>query len=225
MENEYGYEDENETGIEGGLGALNASGDLMSEAEALADYRARQKSFDENRANYQQIFSDALSRLREQRVGPTTAERLFAISAALQKPTRTGSIFEELGNLSGVLGAQEKTAREAEMERATLLEKYGLAQGAASMQAMKAQLDAAKDVYTRTMTAQAARERAVAAQARAGRPSFQLDATGQIREVPKTVHRPTTREDYAAIPAGEYYVVPSGPNAGKVILKQAGEGF
>jgi hypothetical protein len=193
MENEYGYEDENETGSEGGLGALNASGDLMSEAEALADYRARQKSFDENRANYQQIFSDALSRLREQRVGPTTAERLFAISAALQKPTRTGSIFEELGNLSGVLGAQEKTAREAEMERAALLEKYGLAQGAASMQAMKAQLDAAKDVYTRTMAAQAARDKAAAA---AAKPDYRiLPQGGSIVDVKEYASLPVLTPD------------------------------
>ena len=99
-----------------------------------------------------------------------------------------------------------------------MLEKYEIGQGAASLQALEAQMDAAGQMYRAATTAEAA-------QARAGRPSFQLDVTGQIREVPKTVHRPTSREDYAAIPAGEYYVVPSGPSAGKVILKQAGEGF
>ncbi len=190
----------------------------LSAAELGSDLRRLQEQYGEAAKSNQALFAAAMERLRAERTGPTTAERLFAISSALSRPTRTGSFVEELGNVGGVLGEQEKTAREAQTERAAMLEKYGMGQGAANLEALKAQLDSAGEMYRAAKTAETA-------QARAGQPSFQLDVTGQIREVPKTVHRPTTREDYAAIPAGEYYVVPSGSNAGKVILKQAGEGF
>jgi hypothetical protein len=59
-----------------------------------------------------------------------------------------------------------------------------------------------------------------AAYTKAGQPSIQLDSTGKLREVPKRVHRPKTPAEYAAIPVGEYYVVPSGPDAGTIVPKQ-----
>jgi hypothetical protein len=49
---------------------------------------------------------------------------------------------------------------------------------------------------------------------------YDLDAKGAVREIPNEVHRPKNRAEYEAIPLGEYYVVPSGPDAGKVIPKQ-----
>jgi hypothetical protein len=49
---------------------------------------------------------------------------------------------------------------------------------------------------------------------------YDLDAKGALREIPNEVHRPKNKAEYEAIPLGEYYVVPSGPDAGKVIPKQ-----
>jgi hypothetical protein len=51
------------------------------------------------------------------------------------------------------------------MERAAMLEKYGMGQGAATLEALKAQLDSAGQMYRAATTAEAA-------QARAGRPIF-----------------------------------------------------
>lgn len=50
--------------------------------------------------------------------------------------------------------------------------------------------------------------------------SYQLDQNGNVREVPKKVHHPMTEAEYNAIPIGEYYVVPRGPDAGKIIPKR-----
>jgi len=49
---------------------------------------------------------------------------------------------------------------------------------------------------------------------------YDIDTKGTLREIPNEVHRPKTKAQYDAIPIGEYYVVPSGPDAGKVIPKQ-----
>lgn len=93
------------------------------------------------RASRDQLFADAMKRLRDDRVGPTAAERLFAISKALSRPTRTGSFFEELGNVGGVLGAQEAEKRKAQMERAAMLEKYGFGQSDATIAGLESQIN------------------------------------------------------------------------------------
>jgi hypothetical protein len=49
---------------------------------------------------------------------------------------------------------------------------------------------------------------------------YDLDARGAVREIPNEVYRPKNKAEYDAIPRGEYYVIPSGPEAGKVVAKQ-----
>ena len=100
----------------------------------------RQQITDAN-TNRQKLFEDALTRLRAERVGPTTAEKLYAISSALSRPTRTGKFVESLGNVGSVLGAQEAEKRKAQMDRAAMLEKYGFGQSDATIAGLESQLD------------------------------------------------------------------------------------
>jgi ribosomal protein S16 len=100
----------------------------------------RQQITDAN-TNRQKLFEDALMRLRAERVGPTTAEKLFAISSALSRPTRTGKFVESLGNVGSVLGAQEAEKRKAQMDRAAMLEKYGFGQSDATIAGLEFQHD------------------------------------------------------------------------------------
>lgn len=99
------------------------------------------KQITDANTNRQKLFEDALTRLREERVGPTTAEKLFAISSALSRPTRTGKFIETLGNVGSVMGAQEAEKRKAQMDRAAMLEKYGFGQSDATIAGLESQLD------------------------------------------------------------------------------------
>jgi hypothetical protein len=153
--------------LEEAAAAMDMGADIgpLSAAQALADVRARQKAFDAATTSNQDLFKQAMARLQAQRAGPSSAEKLFAIAAALQKPTRTGSFFETLGNVGGAMSEAEKAKREAMADRDTLLEKYGLAQSSASLDALKAQLAASGQTYRAAMAAETAR-------AKAGRPKF-----------------------------------------------------
>ena len=64
------------------------------------------------------VYDTAIQRLKASRSGePSRAEKLFAISAALGSPTRTGTLGETFGNLSKVLGETTAGAREARTAR------------------------------------------------------------------------------------------------------------
>lgn len=133
------------------------SGDMGALTQLLA----------QTRASRDQLFVDAMKRLRDDRVGPTAAERLFAISKALSRPTRTGSFFEELGNVGGALGEQEAEKRKAQMERAAMLEKYGFGQSDATIAGLESQINM-------RMKMQAAEDARVKAEAAANKPEYRV---------------------------------------------------
>lgn len=128
----------------------------LSAAQVGKTYADLQRQYGEAAKSNQALFAAAMERLRAERTGPTTAEKLYAISSALSRPTRTGKFVETLGNVGSALGAQEKAAREAQMERAAMLEKYGMAQSAATLEDLKAQLAGAQQMYQTAAAAEAA---------------------------------------------------------------------
>lgn len=156
------------------------------------------------------LLVNAQNKLRERRVGPSDSEKWLAIAAALGQPTRTGSFGESLGNLAQTLGAQKSARREAEEKRDLMLEKYGLDVGTERLRLLQSGATQADRML----------RAAAAANKKTPEFSYQLDAYGNVKEVPKKVHRPTTDAEYAAIPIGQYYVIPSGPDAGKVVVKR-----
>lgn len=96
-ESEYSKSDDNE--YDGP--AVGALGVLRPDAKGLAS-----------------VYDTAIQRLKASRSGePSRAEKLFAISAALGSPTRTGTLGETFGNLSKVLGETTAGAREARTAR------------------------------------------------------------------------------------------------------------
>lgn len=113
----------------------------LSAAKIGKRYEDLQRQYGEAAKSNQALFAAAMERLRAERVGPTTAEKLFAISSALSRPTRTGKFVETLGNVGSVLGAQEAEKRKAQMERAAMLEKYGFGQSDATIAGLESQLD------------------------------------------------------------------------------------
>ena len=174
-------------------------------APALGDYgdlAARIQKQSEARRAY---FDQLTEQLKARRYGPSASERLFAISAALAQPTRTPGFGGMLANVTPVFEQYAKDKRAAETARASDMEKLGLAR-----------LNMGDDEVKTALELQRLR----AQYAKAGQPDIQLDSQGNLREVPKVVYQPKTDEEYAAIPAGAFYKVPSGPNAGRIIPKQ-----
>jgi hypothetical protein len=76
--------------------------------------------------NYRNMLAAGTKRMREQRIGPSSTERLLALAQALGSPTTTGKFGERMGLIAGTLGGQQRAQREAEIERADTLEKLGL---------------------------------------------------------------------------------------------------
>lgn len=101
-------------------------GGALPSAEALKVYQRRSSLVENQIRNHMAALEKARDNLRAQRAGPSSAERLLSIAAALGQPTRTGSFGETLGNVGAVLSSQEKAKREAAAENAALAEKYGM---------------------------------------------------------------------------------------------------
>ncbi|MDH4381794.1 MAG: hypothetical protein QE509_07905 [Gammaproteobacteria bacterium] len=76
--------------------------------------------------NYRDMIEAGTKRMRDQRIGPSSTERLLALAQAIGSPTTTGKFGERMGLIAGTLGGQESARREAELARADMLEKLGL---------------------------------------------------------------------------------------------------
>jgi hypothetical protein len=98
-------------------------------------------------------------------VGPSDAEKYFAIAAALGQPTRTGSFGETLGNLGTLLSKYSGAKREAEAEQQSLLDKYAMQAGTEQLRLAQSGVTGAGQIMRAAATAEAAA-------AKAARPIF-----------------------------------------------------
>jgi hypothetical protein len=186
----------------GGLTMAEQGDEAALDYENPADVARLIKAQAQNRKMY---LDDLAAQLKAKRYGPSSSERLFALSAAFAAPTSTRGFGGVMSNVMPVFQQFEKAKREAEEARAADMQKLTMGRMGATDEEIKNALTLQKLKAT---------------YAKAGQPSIQLDSSGKIREVPKRVHRPKTDAEYAAIPVGEYYVVPSGPDAGTIVPKQ-----
>jgi hypothetical protein len=197
------YDGEEEQPVSGlGVRAQPVPAAKAVPADSYSDLAVRIQQQSADRKAY---FDKLAEQLKAKRYAPSASERLFAISAALAQPTRVPGFGGVLSNVMPVFQQFEKDKRAAEEARAADMEKLGLAR-----------LGMGDDEIRTALDLQKLRAQYLAA----GQPDIQLDQQGNIREVPKTVYRPATDAEYAAIPIGAFYVVPSGPEAGKIIPKQ-----
>jgi hypothetical protein len=197
------YDGEEEQPVSGlGVRAQPVPAAKAVPADSYSDLAVRIQQQSDARKAY---FDKLADQLKAKRYAPSASERLFAISAALAQPTRVPGFGGVLSNVMPVFQQFEKDKRAAEEARAADMQKLGLAR-----------LGMGDDEIRTALDLQKLRAQYLAA----GRPDIQLDQQGNIREVPKTVYRPTTDAEYAALPIGAFYVVPSGPEAGKIIPKQ-----
>lgn len=158
-------------------------------------------------SDQQALFDSMAKQLEERRVGPSTSEQLFELSAALARPTTVRGFSGVLNNVMPVLQQQAKATREGTEGRMEAANALQLAQMKGALGLADTELDT--ELKLAELTAK-----------RAAKPySYQLGPDAAIHEIPKDVHRPIDKAGYDAIPFGEYYIVPSGPTAGQVVRK------
>ena len=121
-------------------------------AALAADRKNRQLVEQQIRSNMDAL-TQARDSIRQQRVGPSAAERLFAISAALGRPTSSGRFSESMANLGETLGAQEKAKREAMSARDAMVEKYGMDIGESQLSMLQSQLAGSGQMVNRALAA------------------------------------------------------------------------
>ena len=132
---------------------IETTGALSSIPEALAADRKNRELVEQQIRSNMAMLTEARDNLRAQRVGPSASERLFAISAALGRPTRTGRFSESMANLGETLGGQEKAKREAMAAREAMLEKYGMEIGGEQLRVLQSQLAGSGQMVNRALAA------------------------------------------------------------------------
>lgn len=137
-------------------------GGALPSAEALKVYQRRSSLVENQIRNHMAALEKARDNLRAQRAGPSSAERLLSIAAALGQPTRTGSFGETLGNVGAVLSSQEKAKREAAAENAALAEKYGMQIGNEQLRLLMQGETGAREGLRAALAQEAAAARAAA---------------------------------------------------------------
>jgi hypothetical protein len=166
----------------------------------------------EKEASDKKRFEEGTARIKERYRGPTQSEQLFMLSKALLAPRKYTGIGGTIGKISGAfsdISEAEKKAREArDAQLAAFQDQYMGTTGGYAVDRAKTAADIVKTAAPLLKPSTKAPFR------------YDLDAKGAVREIPNEVHRPKNKAQYDAIPLGEYYVVPSGPDAGKVIPKQ-----
>lgn len=125
-EDEDGYEVEPQTRAPIG-GLSSAQGNTSAwKARLEKEMADNNKSIDRFYAPRVKAYDDMAAAIRARRAGPTRAEQLFAISAALGAPTKYRGIGAPFSNVSPVLGAMEKDKRAEMLDNEGLANKYRL---------------------------------------------------------------------------------------------------
>lgn len=93
-------------------------------------------------------YEAAKQKIMERRFGPSRAEQLFALSAALAKPTYAGNRFGQiLGNVAPALADTERMRREADTARESALEALKQQYMTGTNAAQRQKLEALLSVY------------------------------------------------------------------------------
>ncbi len=157
-------------------------------------------------------FEAGEARIKERNQGPTQSEQLFMLSKALLAPRDYRGFAGTVGKISGAFSdiseAERKAREQRDAQLAALQDQYMETTGGYGVKRAQTAADLVK-------TAAPLFKKSTKAPFR-----YDLDTKGAVREIPNEVYRPKNKAEYDAIPIGEYYVVPSGPEAGKVIPKQ-----
>jgi hypothetical protein len=106
------------------------------------------------------LINAARADIRNRRVGPSDAEKWFAIAAALGQPTRTGSFGETVGNLGTLLSKYAGEKRTAEEERALKERELEMKAGMGQLQLLQGDTRSARELLGVSLKQDEARRKA-----------------------------------------------------------------
>jgi hypothetical protein len=106
------------------------------------------------------LINAARADIRNKRVGPSDAEKWFAIAAALGQPTRTGSFGETVGNLGTLLSKYSGEKRTAEEERALKERELEMKAGMGQLQLLQGDTRSARELLGVSLKQDEARRKA-----------------------------------------------------------------
>ena len=197
-----------------GLSSYKNVGDWSGAMNALA---GEQVSFGrEEETERKQLYDTVRKAILERRYGPSDAERWYALSAAIGTPMARPSFGGVMRNVSMALGDFNKAKREGEISRADAL----MALDQSVLNAKSAAKQAEFEARRKALAPQGAVLARAAADAAKPNYRVQIGTDNQPHVIPSKVHFPNTPDEFNAVPVGEYYMVPSGPDTGKIIRKQ-----
>jgi hypothetical protein len=131
------------------------------------------------------LINAARADIRNRRVGPSDAEKWFAIAAALGQPTRTGSFGETVGNLGSLLSKYAGATREAEAERALKERELEMKAGMGQLQLLQGDTQSARQLLGVAVAQETAAARAAAAAKAANRPGEKERLIARALSLPK----------------------------------------
>jgi hypothetical protein len=175
-------------------------------------YQQQMGALTQQEASDKKRFEAGEARIKARNQGLTQSEQLFMLSKALLAPRKYTGIGGTIGKISGAFSDISDAERKARLQRDAQLAQF---QDAYMEKSDGYGVKRAQTAADLVKTAAPLLKKSTKAPYR-----YDIDTKGALREIPNEVHRPKTPAEYDAIPIGEYYVVPSGPDAGKVIPKQ-----
>lgn len=117
-------EDEEETGAEDAMGALDLAALDFSDMDRTKLPSMLNTLYQHNLAAQQradqsakQLYEEGRKRIMEKYAGPSQAEQLFALSRAMLAPRKAPGFGGFMGNVMGAFGNMETAQRQAEQER------------------------------------------------------------------------------------------------------------
>lgn len=114
--------------------------DRLKRSELAANVAMEKNVYGPQRAMWDQYRKD----LEQRRAGPSAAENLLSIGAALAQPTKYRGFSGMLANVAPVLAEQQKASRAAEDAKRELLMKYGMEAQKLTLAQKQAEIEAGR---------------------------------------------------------------------------------
>lgn len=194
----------------------------LAQIDAYGGYEEAQRNVMAQAQANLDLLKAGQEALRNRRLGPSNAEKWFAIAAALGQPTRTGSFGESLGNLNKALYETKSAQREAQEKREMMLEKYGMDIGEQQLRMLLTAANQAGQNYRAVSAAQAKAEAAKAPKydpVEGGGYSLRPGTGGMPPLNGKGQYVVSTSEQAKNVPKGKEFVM-AGDETGKVYYGQ-----
>jgi len=179
----------------------------MSPQDAIAVYHRKNAEFEAAQKRLQDLWSRTAQQISARRAGPSMAEQMFALSAALTSPTRSKGYAGFLQNVMPVMGQFASARRQDEEARQELLSKYGFKSAEMDLDAANRGLQSASRAYAAAMKPPPKARRGLDP---LGRGVVDLETAAITPFGAGDLPQPRSAAERDALPPGTEYLAPDG---------------